>query len=203
MYKKWLILAGCFFGGILLCGLGAGIQFMEFSGFTYAGDREQGKIVEETLTYYTEEDADFYYICAYSNNQGKRNIISDDSLPEDRIEIDVKYNDDYEKPFLSSYVYDIEPENNLYEDEYNVSEYSVSENGLNKPEQTADKETEAQITVELPVDNVKLFMKYKDVILADIKNGQIGTYYDYNYGYLDMTVRCHPSMMEKIKVVNW
>ncbi len=203
MCKKWLILAGCFFGGILLCGLGAGIQFMEISGFTYAGDREQGKVVEETLTYYAEEDVDFYYICSYSHDQGKRNIISDDSLPEDRIEIDVKYNDDYEKPRLRSYVYDKEPENDLYEDEYGVSEESVSENELNKPEQTANKETEAQITVELPVDNVKLFMKYKDVILADIKNGQIGTYYDYNDGYLDITVRCHPSMLEKIEVVNW
>lgn len=178
MLKKWLILAGCFFGGILLCGLGTGIQFMEISDFTYAGDRQQGKIVEENLTYYAKEDVDAYYIYApYYSDMGKSSIVSDNSLPEDRIEFDIKYNDDFEKPYLHSYISDSEP--GIYE-------------------------TEAQIiTVVCPSDEVKLFMKYKDVILADIKNGQIGTYYDYDLRYFEITIRCHPSMTEKIELVNW
>ena len=49
MFKKWIILAGCFFGGILFCGLGAGVSFVEFSGLTYAGERQMGTIKEATL----------------------------------------------------------------------------------------------------------------------------------------------------------
>ena len=59
MFKKWIILAGCFFGGILFCGLGAGVSFVEFSGLTYAGERQMGTIKEATLNcqLYDYEDA--------------------------------------------------------------------------------------------------------------------------------------------------
>lgn len=216
MYKKWLILAGCFFGGILLCGLGTGIEFMEVSNFTYAGDREQGKIVEENLTYHVEEDVDVFHIYTpYYSEMGKASVVSDNSLPEDRIEIDIKYNDDFEKPYLHSYIYESEPE--IYEaedavaaedmyDEVDIDEneeYAYEEKSDSRTELDAETKMEAQITVVCPSDSVKLFMKYKDVILADIKNGQIGTYYDYDLRYFEITVRCHPSMTEKIELVNW
>ena len=39
------ILAGVFFGGVLLCGIGAGVAFVEFSSFEYGGEKQIGSDV--------------------------------------------------------------------------------------------------------------------------------------------------------------
>lgn len=188
MRKKWMILAGCFFGGILLCGLGAGIGFAEFSGFSYASDRQLGTIAEDTLTYDEEEDVDTYYIYARYNEGADKIVVSDNSLPIGRIEIDVTYNDDFEHPYL-------------YTETCTVDEATYEEGEEQEYEEMQDGQTECYIYVHYPTDDFKLMMKYKDIVLADIKNGQIGTYGEYGSNYFDITVRCHPSMADKIKFV--
>ena len=46
------ILAGVFFGGVLLCGIGAGVAFVEFSSFEYGGEKQIGSdvLVTEALS---------------------------------------------------------------------------------------------------------------------------------------------------------
>lgn len=178
MRKKWLILAGCFFGGILLCGLGVGIGFVEFSGFRYAGERQLGTIVEDTLVYDEKEDVDTYYLYAYQSKDADKTVVSDNDLPEGRIEIDLKYNDDFEHPYLETDTY-IEEQTDTYE----------------------DQEKTCEIFICYPADDMKLLMKYKDIFLADMKAGQIGSYGSGGTGSYDITVRCHPSMVDKIEIV--
>lgn len=211
MLKKWLILAGCFFGGILLCGLGAGICFSEMSQFTYVGDREMGTMVEETLSYTADEDADYYYIYIPYDNTGKADIVSDDSLPEDKIEIDIKYNDDYEKPILHSWIYEEVEEPEETEDiasdsalswHLTQTEETIAEAETEEAAESDESKIECGLNIYFPTDGVKIFMKYKDIILEDLKNKQIGTYGDHAPDYFEITVRCHPSMMENVAFRN-
>ena len=43
MSKFQKILLGVFCGGILLCGIGAGVAFTEFSSLTYGGEKLLGE----------------------------------------------------------------------------------------------------------------------------------------------------------------
>lgn len=202
MRKKWMILAGCFFGGILLCGLGTGIGFVEFSHFTYAGDRELGTIKEETLTYVAEDDVDTYYVrVPFGRNHGKTvNMVSDNSLPEGAIEIDVQYNDDYEMPYL----YGEEWYSPYYEEyeSYEYDEYLVEGTDEETVVEEEEIKREGCLNVYLDSDPVKIMMRYKDIILEDIKNGQIGSYSsDESWSFRIEEIRYHPSLEGKIKLL--
>lgn len=181
MLKKWLIIAGCFFGGILVCGIGAGISFMEAAGFSYAGERQMGTIKETTLYHqvYEYEDMDICWINCNSNNNSKPEMVSDNSLPEGSIEMDVEYNDDFEKP-------------NLYQSNtYNEEEDLVVEEG--------------HIHVSLYAEPVKIMMRYKDIVLEDIRNGQIGSYGpEYGTCFFNVKqIRYSPELEEKIRIINY
>lgn len=180
MFKKWIILAGCFFGGILFCGLGAGVSFVEFSGLSYAGDRQMGTVRETTLScqLYEYEKADTCFI-NYDNGDGERRpeMVSDNSLPAGRVEMDVEYNDDFEKPRL-----------------YQRDLYGETEDGETYVE-------EVGIHISLYLKPVKLIMKYKDIFLEDIKNGQIGSYYDDGTYFNIKQIRYSPDLEEKIRII--
>ncbi|MBD5540818.1 MAG: hypothetical protein HDR00_06425 [Lachnospiraceae bacterium] len=186
MLKKWIILAGCFFGGILLCGLGTGVSFVEFSGLSYAGERQMGTIEEATLYHqvYEYETMDTCWIECYSNrNNDRPEIVSDNSLPEGGIEMDVEYNDDFERPSL-----------------YQRNSYSSEE-------ETAEGEAElvaeeGYIHISLYSEPVKIIMRYKDIALEDLKNGQIGSYApEYGTYFTIKEIRYSPELEGKIKVV--
>ena len=182
MFKKWIILAGCVFGGILFCGLGAGVSFVEFSGLTYAGERQMGTIKEATLNcqLYDYEDANTCFI-AYYNGRGESRpeMVSDNSLPAGSVEMDVEYNDDFERPQL-----------------YQTSSYGETEDGGNYVK-------EIGIHTSLYSDPVKIMMKYKDIFLEDMKNGQIGSYYIGDEGYFNIKeIRYSPDLEEKIRIIN-
>lgn len=217
MRKKWMILAGCFFGGILICGLGAGIGFVEFSQFTYAGDRTLGTIREETLTYTAAEETDTYYVDLPWNRDAAQSIkmVSDNSLPKDTIEIDIQYNDDYEKPYLSEYFWD---EEYIEESEMTVIEDDQSEMMVDEDDQSEmaageddqSRETNAVVTkikkvgsisICMDADPVKVIMRYKDIILEDIRNDQIGSYSnDWSQSIRIEEVRYNPSLEGKIEL---
>lgn len=186
MLKKWIILAGCFFGGILICGLGAGVCFVEFSGLSYAGERQMGTIKETTLCHqvYEYETMDTCWIECYSNSNNDRpEIVSDNSLPEGGIEMDVEYNDDLERPSLY--------QSNSYRSEENVTE---GEEGL-VPE-------EGYIHISLYSEPAKIIMRYKDIMLEDLKNGQIGSYFPEDGTYFTIKkIRYSPELEDIIKVV--
>lgn len=182
MFKKWMILAGCFFGGILLCGLGVGVSFVEFSGLTYAGERQMGTIKETTLScqLYEYEEADACFIAYYNGSREKRpEMVSDNSLPAGSVEMDVEYNDDFERPQL-----------------YQTSAYGEREDGENYVE-------EVGVHISLYSDPVKIIMKYKDIFLEDMKNGQIGSYYGPDNGtYFNIKeIRYSPDLEEQIRII--
>lgn len=180
MFKKWIILAGCFFGGILFCGLGAGVSLVEFSGLSYAGDRQMGTVRETTLScqLYEYEKADTCFI-NYYNGDGERRpeMVSDNSLPAGRVEMDVEYNDDFEKP-------------RLYQSDF----YGETEDGEKYVE-------EVGIHISLYSEPVKLIMKYKDIFLEDMKNGQIGSYYDDDTYFNIKQIRYSPDLEGKVKII--
>lgn len=192
MLKKWLILAGCFLGGILICGLGVGIGFAEFSTFTYVGDRQMGSMTEETLTYQTKEEIDEYHIYTpyHRGNRGEW-LVSDNTLPKGTIEIEVQYNNDFERPYLVEDYY-----------EYHAEETSETDGNLMAEETDEVSLQPSKKTVELSVyydmDEMKTFMKYKDVILEDIKNKEIGSYMDDDSHYFNFQVRYSPELEERI-----
>lgn len=201
MFKKWMILAGCFFGGILICGLGAGIGFVEFSHFTYVGDRLLGSMQNETLTFIADDETDKYYIDLPWRRDAGQNVkaVSDNSLSEDTIEIDLQYSDDYEKPYLYEEIYDV-PYYDTYE--YDEADTYTTEN----PYEDADA-AEQQITKEswlginMYGNPAKIIMRYKDVILEDIKNDQIGSYSsDWSQSIRIEEIRYHPSLEGKIEL---
>lgn len=181
MFKKWIILGGCFFGGILFCGLGTGVSLVEFSGLTYAGERQMGTIKETTLNcqLYEYENADTCFI-AYYNQSGENRpeMVSDNSLPAGSVEMDVEYNDDFEKPQL-----------------YQSNAYGESEDGEAYIE-------EVGIHISLYSEPVKIMMKYKDIVLEDIKNGQLGSYGFDDGAYFNIKeIRYSPDLEEKIKII--
>lgn len=186
MLKKWIILAGCFFGGILFCGLGAGVSFVEFSGLSYAGERQMGTIKETTLYHqvYEYETMDTCFIECYSNRNNERpEIVSDNSLPEGGIEMDVEYNDDFERPSLY--------QRNSYSSE---DESAAGGAGL-----VAE---EGYIHISLYSEPMKIIMRYKDIVLEDVKNGQIGSYApEYGTYFTIKEIRYSPELEEKIKVI--
>jgi hypothetical protein len=218
MRKKWMILAGCFFAGVLLCGLGAGICFAEFSDFTYAGNVKTGKSVEETLTYTADDEMDAYYVYMPDNagRMKQTEVVSDNTLAKEQIEIDVTYNDDYEKPFLHDWIYTAETEEETVEEE-TIEEETIIEETAEEEETvveaegdipmasdaaaaTQDERQICEIWISCPMDEMKVFMKYKDIILEDIKNKKIGSYT--STPYYEVTVRCNPDMVDKITLVN-
>lgn len=185
MFKKWMIVAGCFFGGILICGLGAGVSFVELSGLSYAGDRQLGTIKEATLYHQVDEyeTMETCYVECYSNRSSNRpQIISDNSLPEGGIEMDVEYNDDFELP-------------NLYQSNY----YSAAEETVEEEQGMTVKE--GYIHIALWSEPIKIIMRYKDIVLEDMKNGQIGSYTSDRTYFIIKEIRYSPELEDKIKFV--
>lgn len=64
MSKQHKILIGIFCAGVLLCGLGAGIGFMEFSTFTYGGKQIIGttNMKTENIDVAFEPDGEQYFV---------------------------------------------------------------------------------------------------------------------------------------------
>lgn len=203
MFKKWMILAGCFFGGILICGLGAGIGFIEFSQFTYVGDRLLASMQNETLTYVADDEVDKYYIDLPWRRDAGQNVktVSDSSLPEDTIEIYLQYSDDYEKPYLYQENYDV-PYYNTYE--YDEEDTNITENTI-EDSKASEQEIikESYLGINMYGNPVKIIMQYKDIILEDIRNEQIGSYSsDWSQSIRIEEIRYHPSLEGKIEILH-
>lgn len=181
-----MILAGCFFGGILICGLGVGVSFVELTGLSYAGERQMGTIKETTLYHQVDEyeTMETCWIQCYGNrNNNRAEIVSDNSLPAGSIEMDVEYNDDFEQPYL-----------------YQVNSYSSQEETEEGEEGVFAEE--GYIHISLYSEPIKIIMRYKDIVLEDMKNGQIGSYYPDNGAYFTIKeIRYSPELENKIKII--
>ncbi len=194
MRKIWWILIASFFVGILVCGLGVGIAFAEFSGLTYAGEEEIGEMVQETLVYEIATEAEHYNVYTNFYIEPGQKIISDNSIPKDQIEIDVTYNGETDEPFLYDHYY--------YQPEYTyvqqIDEYG-NEVYVENIENTDSGKLVCDINVSYNYDGFQVFMEHKDEMLTDLKNNRIGSYRIKDDGY-DVIVRCNPAIADKILV---
>lgn len=190
MFKKWVVLIACFFSGILICGLGVGIGFVEFSGMTYIGEQEIGEQIEETLIYVITDEADSYYIYSHFHIPPGQKIISDNSIPKDQIKIDVTYNSMLEKP----YIYD-----DYYHSHEETSIVTYDENGNEIFEDDVENSKSiCDIYISYPDGAMESLLKAKDIILEDLKNNRIGSYRVTDD--FDVVVRCNPAIADKIIV---
>lgn len=104
MRKIQKILSGVFLGGILLCGIGTGVAFVEFSSFEYGGERQIGSdaMVTETIDF-SFEPRQGRVIAGKSRwgNIRSSRITEDVSVPEGTIRYVVTYNKEMVKPYLT------------------------------------------------------------------------------------------------------
>lgn len=95
------ILTGVFCTGVLLCGLGAGIAFTEFSALTYGEKYIVGKTDMRTENFdveYGPGEGKQYIRGWYYWNQPE--ILTDENIPENTVRFRVTYNAGHVKPYV-------------------------------------------------------------------------------------------------------
>lgn len=93
MSKFQKILLGAFCVGVLLCGMGAGITFTEFSSLAYGGEKilGGGKLTTKEIDVEFEPGENSYSVFGYYDN-GYSEILTDEAVPENTIRFEVSYN---------------------------------------------------------------------------------------------------------------
>ena len=100
------ILLGTFLGGVLLCGVGAGTALVEYSSFTYAGEKKIGWEDLETKNLDFSFDRQKGSLIVDTGFWGRRvsdGIEADPAVPEGIIRYEVTYNKKRVEPFLEFY----------------------------------------------------------------------------------------------------
>ena len=142
--SRWhKILIGIFCCGILLCGLGVGIAFMEFSALTYGGKQVIGKsdIKTENIDV-AFEPGDEEYIVRGQWNWSQMEIQTDSRVPVNHVRFQVTYNAEQVSPYVR-----------LAEEE---REFIFMSRWVSGGE-----------------DDVELMMEAKDLVLQNLKEGKI------------------------------
>ena len=96
------ILFGTFLGGVLLCGVGAGTALVEYSSFTYAGEKKIGWEDLETKNLDFSFDRQKGSLIVDTGFWGRRvsdGIEADPAVPEGIIRYEVTYNKKRVEPF--------------------------------------------------------------------------------------------------------
>lgn len=153
-----LIMMSVFIGGILLMGIGIGVAFGEYSGFTYGGERQigDGETKEIVLEHEIATGKDAKKTLVYSQMTSENFEIKEDKkVPEGMVQYQVTYDKAFDAPYLEYIGYD---EYDYYEEEearYEGELYLVFGGGNNE---------------------VKWFFQCKDEILKDLKEGKLCSY---------------------------
>ena len=194
--------------GILLCGIGVGVEIMEFSSFTYAGDvtigaeAETRKTVERTIS----DKGDIYLVNTFPDFDTVYNVIRDENVPKDKIIMELVYNGENLTPADDSQ----SEINTVYEVRSKGSDTIILTGST--MEKTDDgtvivdgyvvdshEEVTEKTTQYLEVFNwtdyrgkneAEIFFEIKDRLLEDIKKNRIG---NYMVRYVkEITVRVNP-----------
>ncbi len=163
--------------GTILMGIGSGIAFAEYSSFSYSG--HSNIIEDETTEEYTvniekyiQEDSDeIYFTCFYLNDV---EVMSDENVKDNEMVVDVKYSKAFGKPFI---------------DDNEIHNYYGSGGGLNV--------IDIGFVHDRSYSDLELMMKYKDLILSDIKNRVISDY-DTNC-ITECIIKVSPANADKVK----
>lgn len=93
MSKKYKILTVIFCIGVMICGLGIGIGFLEFSSFTYEGMQTVGRTDMKTRDIDVAfEPGDEPYRIWRQREWGQKEIKTDSSVPLNHVRFQVTYN---------------------------------------------------------------------------------------------------------------
>lgn len=165
--------------GVLFVGLGAGISFVEYSGFRYGGEltmADKNRVNKEVVLKWDEvvigENKEFHY---FNWTNEKVVLVGDEEMTKDKIIFDFSYDKDT-----------VEPQ--LREDETKLVDSELAKIG--------DK-TWIYESSYLGNSDWKAFMHLKDRMLKGLKNG---VYYDYENqnNYLQCTIRVSPEKLSKV-----
>lgn len=196
-------LGATFLAGVLICGLGTGIAFAQYSKFEYAGERIIGS--EDTVSETLESDVEAegkIYLNIFASRNGV-SVERDETVPKDKIYFDVVYNPES---------IDMSVEKNEVVDETKYIVRTVDENGNEiSVGYVEDEDVEEYFGYEdYPekgyvyrvgeyryYDEVRELFEAKDAILADLKRGKIGSY---RRAYVEnITVRINPENFDRVE----
>lgn len=148
MSRQHKILIGVFCLGVLLCGIGTGVAFTEFSGFEYGGKYILGETDMQTedfdVTFVPAEDRWTLIGAGGAYVAGMGEIQTDRSIPENTVRFHVTYNAKRAKPFV------------YLDEQTNRIEFSWYWRNNN--------------------DETALMMEAKDILLKNLKEGKIASF---------------------------
>lgn len=197
MNRKALGIA--FLSGVLLCGLGCGVAFAQYSKMEYAGERIIGgeNIVKETLEAELESEGKILIPSYYTTSHSRygTTLETDENIPKNKIIFDIEYNPERFAPAVERHT---QYEDILYGTEV-VNEYGEVIDY--REEYKTDPEKVIGEVYELGrpkyYDDVKDFFEVKDMVLSDIKNGKLG---NYRVEYIEsITVRVNPANADRVE----
>ena len=146
MRKIKITILSVILSGLLLCGIGAGVMFYEFSALEYIGDCRLSVPNDKETTELSLKNIPkgTIYINYYGRNDIDIDVKKDETVKDDILKIETTY------------------DKSVYEPDYSINR-SVLDSTVNFMYYTK-------------VDEFESFLKMKDVILEDLKNDKIGNY---------------------------
>lgn len=173
---KITIVAFCI--GILLCGVGVGVTFAEFSAFTYGGRHVLGETDMRTENYDVEfvpkKDRQTYIVGARAAyTAGLWEISTDAAIPLNTVRFCVTYNGKRMEPFVTL-------------------EEAVGE-------ETTDRIEFSWIWKNGTDDEAAFMMEAKDLFLQNLKEGKIVTFDTVDVE--DVTVLVNPKNAEDVRII--
>ena len=181
---------GIAFGiGILLCGLGCGIAFAQYSDFEYAGERKIGEETLKTETVERDIDADSKIFIGHPDYGCDITLVADESVPIDKIDFDVTYNTN-----------EIDLRISKYNDVYTTytDDYYDDDGNLIDGNEVEKKEIKFVFGTHKDDRDIDTMFKIKDELLKDIKNKKIGNYYV--PGFESIVIRINLSNYDRVEI---
>lgn len=173
-----MILLGVFCAGVLLMGIGAGIAVIEYTQLEYTGIHVIGG--ENTTEAKYEFEIEFLEgekLCIM-NQWGVVEVLYDENVPENQVQCSIRYN------------------SNL------VSVLAGIDDGTNIPAEERTGNTWLYFSRRYIADDFDLLMQNKDAIIAELKEGKIGSY-TIDDTVKEITVKVNPKLKDTVFVENW
>ncbi len=172
--KLRMILLGIFCVGVLITGMGIGIAVIEYTQLEYTGVHViGGEDTTEAEYEFKVELAEGDALCI-RNQRGMVEVVYDEAVPENQVRCSILYNSNLVKVLA----------------------------GLDIPEEGNTGNTWLYFSERYIADEFDLLMKNKDSIIADLKEGKIGSYIT-DETIKEITVRVNPKMKDVINLENW
>lgn len=180
MRKIQTILLGTFLGGVLLGGVGAGIALVEYSSFSYGGEKLIGYENLVTDHFDFQFDPEKGVIVADAGYWGERTqtrLMADESVPENVVRYEVTYNKKQIEPFL---------------------DFVPAQEGISGFQEAEHKQGMIEFLVSSQGSDLEVFMECKDELLKEIKEKKISSY---DMAYITkINVLVNPETMEYVEM---